>query len=273
MKYVIFLLFLFPVVLFAQPEHRVAVSGKTIEFREIDQLMIIGHNEKDLKISRGGDADNHVDEKAAGLRKISASGKSDNTGFGLSAQGFDDKVVVEQLGRAEGLIVVHVPNDAVVKVIQSTHRGRGLKVDNFKGELDISMHYHQVELTNAYGPLAVNTIYGNIVATFSQGPPTNDIRLHSTYQEVDVTLPRNTAANLRLSTSYGSMYTDFDINAKTKPAPTAEDKKEQAQYSPKIPDDHSRPDENSGLTGTINGGGKLISLNATYKNVYLRMLK
>ncbi|MEM9928378.1 MAG: DUF4097 family beta strand repeat-containing protein, partial [Bacteroidota bacterium] len=153
-------------------------------------------------------------------------------------------------------IMVYVPNDAVVKVVQSTHRGGDLQIKDFAGELDVSMHYHKVRLSNAYGPLAINTIYGSVEATFSD-IPTEDLRLHSTYGNVDISLPKSTAANLRLSTSYGSMYTDFDINV------GANMKDGQ----------HQDDDHDGGLTGTINGGGKLIALNATYKNIYLRMVK
>ncbi len=260
------LLFLcFSFMLSAQAEHRVAVSGKTIEFREIDRLIIVGHDEKDLKITREGGSTNE-DERAKGMRKISASGKTDNTGFGLSSQGFDDKVVIDQVGKGNGTIMVFIPNNAVVKVVQSTYRGGDLEVKNFKGELDVSMHYHRVRLSNAYGPLAINTIYGGIEATFSSGPPTKDLRLHSTYGNVDLTLPKNATANLRLSTSYGSMYTDFDIDVKANMAQAGAAGQQSGE-------DHDHSNHGSGLTGTINGGGKLVSLNATYKNIYLRKLE
>lgn len=275
MKYLLFTIFAFlPFLLFSQAEHRVAVGNKVIEFHEIDNLTIMGHDEKDLKINRSG-GNRRSDERSKGLRKISAAGKQDNTGFGLASQGFDDKVVIEQIGKGNGKIVVHVPNTATVKVIQSTHRGGDLEVNNFNGELDVSMHYHKVRLTNAYGPLAVNTIYGGIEANFSAGQPKEDIRLHSTYAEVDLTLPRNTAAEVRLSTSYGSMYTDFDIA--TKANMKQEFKEEEHNHEEGHGHCHDEckngGDGHGGLTGTINGGGKLISLRATYKDIYLRQLK
>jgi len=239
----------------AQAEHRVSIDGRDIEFKEIDHLQIVGYDGTELKINRDGDSGNREDVRAKGMRKISASGKQDNTGFGLSVQGFDDRIVVEQIGKGDGHLIISVPNTAVVRVEQSTHRGGGFAASNFNGELDVSMHYHKAKLSNCYGPLSVNTIYGEIEATFSAGPPKQDIRLHSTYQNVDITLPKNTAANLRLNTSYGSMYTDFDLDV------NASDSQE-----------HNDDDEHDGLTGTINGGGKLISLHASYKNIYLRKL-
>jgi len=259
MKYIFFTpLFLFSLLLSAQPEHKVAVGNKIIEFSELDNLMVVGYDGSELKLTKEN-ANRNTDERAQGLRKISASGKTDNTGLGLSAQGLDDRVLIEQVGKGEGKIIAYVPNKSVVKVTQSTYRGGDFSASNFGGELDVTMHYHKVKLTNTYGPLSINTIYGSIEAAFSDGPPTQDIRLHSTYQNVDLTLPNNTKANLRLKTSYGSMYTDFDIEIKANG--------DQAERS----SDHGHGDGRT--TGLINGGGKLVSLTATYKNIYLRKLK
>lgn len=263
MKYLIQTIFLLlPLLLPAQAEHRITVTGKVIEFEEIDDLSIIGTDEKDLRISRRGGS-KEVDEKMKGMRKISADGKVDNTGFGLSAEELDGRVVISQVGKNNGTIIVHVPNSASVKVTQSTYRGDDLEVDNFKGELDVSMMYHDVNLTNVYGPLAINTVYGGIEATFSAGPPTEDLRLHSTYSTVDVSLPQTTPATLRLSTGYGAMYTDFDLDVK------ANMPKSDATVRRDRDDSGSK---NSGLTGTINGGGILINLRATYKDIYVRKL-
>ncbi|MBC6996318.1 hypothetical protein QWY85_19885 [Neolewinella lacunae] len=259
--------FLSSFFLAAQTEHRIPLSGKAVEFREIDHLKIVGYDGTELKINRGNSSSRTNDERAAGLKKISATGKQDNTGLGLSVQTIDGKVVVEQIGRGEGTITVSVPNSALVKVVQSTYHGGDLVVNDFKGELDVTMNYHQVILNNAYGPLSINTIYGGIETKFAAGPPNQDIRLHSTYANVDLTLPAATKANLRLNTSYGSMYTDFDIDIKAGSVVSSKGQPSAVDWDS---DEARSPKEQDGLTGTINGGGKLVSLTATYKNVYLR---
>ncbi|MEL7159387.1 MAG: hypothetical protein AAFN92_01405, partial [Bacteroidota bacterium] len=115
MKYLFFsFAFLFTYVLSAQPEHRVSVNGRAIEFKEIDRLMIVGYDGDELKISSADGEGSGQDKRSKGLRKISASGKQDNTGFGLSAQGFDDRIVIEQVGKGEGEVVISVPNNAIV---------------------------------------------------------------------------------------------------------------------------------------------------------------
>lgn len=259
MKKLILILPLLFVSMFAsaQPEHKVAIAGKTVVFEEIDNLIVVGYDGTDLRINREGGHSSKDDKRAEGLRKISAAGKKDNTGFGLNSMVRDGEVVISQVGRGNGTIRVQVPNNAVVRIEQSTTKGGDIEVSGFRGDLEVSMHYHKVRLSNVYGPTSINSIYGSIEMTFSDGPPTQPLRLHSTYQNVDLTLPQNTKANLRLSTSYGDMYTDFDIDMKA-------NMDEAGQQ-----EDH---DDSDGLTGTLNGGGELISLTASYRNIYLRKL-
>jgi len=230
----------------AQETFSKAASGKKIVFKEIDRLSIVGTSTSDLTISQ--ESSRETNERAKGLQKISASGRKDNTGFGVSVTEEDGVIYVEQVGGKNGRIIVNVPNNAIVEVIQSTYNGGNLLVDDFAGELDVSMHYHRVKLNNTTGPIAINTIYGGITVVLSKSP-TNDIRLHSTYSDVDLELPSSVKANVSLSTSYGSMYTDFDILVKSNTGNGRKDGK---------------------LNGTINGGGTQISLTATYDDIYLR---
>ena len=245
--------------LWAQQEFRIAAGGKTVSFEEIDNLTIVGTSGNELIVEGDRDRDD-PDDRAAGLRKISASGLKDNTGFGLSVTESGGTIRVAQVGSNEKKVTVRVPNSASITVEQSTHRGGDLTVRDFSGGLDVSMMYHKAELENVTGPVAVNTVYDDIVATWD-AVPTQEVRLHSTYSDVDVSLPANAKVNVRLSTGYGDMYTDFDINIKSNTVAGNEDDR-----------DYDRPrDVNLGnLSGTINGGGTLLSLTATYDNIYLR---
>ena len=248
--------------LWSQQEYKLAAAGKTVEFREIDRLTILGVAGSELSVG-GTAAEESRDDRAAGLRKISASGLKDNTGVGLSITESDGRIVVQQVGGEGNGVTVRIPNSATIRVEQSTYRGEDLTIKDFTGSLDVSMMYHTVHLDNVTGPTAVNAVYGDIVAKWA-AVPTQEVRLHSTYSEVDVTLPAATKANVRLSTGYGNMYTDFDIQLKANTVAAA--------ATPRDEPDFDRPDEapRDMLSGTINGGGPLMSLTATYSNLYLR---
>jgi hypothetical protein len=237
-----------------------AANGKTVEFREIDKLSIVGTAKGELRIE-GSRPRDQEDDRAAGLRRISASGLRDNTGYGLSVtDGEGGSILIQQVGGDGKALTVYVPNSATVKVQQSTHRGSGLSVKDFGGPLDVSMLYHKVRLDNVTGPLAVNAVYADVIASFDSAP-TEEVRLHSTYSDVDVTLPASTAADLRLSTAYGAMYTDFDIVVKSNTIKEGNDRSDCGKC------DRVKPGQ---LNGTINGGGPLIALTATYDNLYIR---
>ena len=247
--------------LWAQTDFKLAAAGKTIEFREIDKLTVVGYTGSDLTFE-GSSTRHDQDERAAGLRRISASGLKDNTGLGISVTERDGRIVVEQVGGDGKSVTVRVPNSATVTIEQSTYRGDDLTVRDFSGDLDVSMMYHNVKLENVGGPVAVNAVYADIVAVWN-ATPTNEVRLHSSYSDVDVTLPAAAKVNLRLSSGYGNMYTDFDIQLKANTtAAAAVDERERRED-----DDRGG---SSQLTGTINGGGPLMALTATYDNLYIR---
>lgn len=106
-------------------------------------------------------------------------------------------------------------------------------------------------------PMAKST-YGGIDVVFAADAKIYGLDYESNYQSVDVTLPADVAADLHLSTSYGSLYTDFDF---TVPANGTEGR-------------HKNQGNNKELVkGALNGGGPTISLTSPYQNVYLRKRK
>ncbi|MEM9835374.1 MAG: hypothetical protein AAF828_02660 [Bacteroidota bacterium] len=251
MKYLPFLCcLLFALSVSAQRDvYSIAANGKTIEFINIGKATIVGTDAAELSIDHSGDRRSH--DKAKGLRKISASGRQDNTGFGVSVTEKDGVIQIEQVGSKNSRIQVSVPHSATIKFESSGHQGGKLEVSDFEGELDVSMQYHRVYLKNTTGPVAVNTIYGGITAVFEK-VPTGNVQLLSAYSDVDLSLPSAVKVDVELSTSYGSMYTDFDM---TVGANTGDE-----------------GHKHGGLRGKINGGGKLVSLTATYSNIYLRKI-
>ena len=100
--------------------------------------------------------------------------------------------------------------------------------------------------------MAINTVYGAIEADFTGVSLQKDVKLHSSYKHVDVTVPASIKADFRLNTSYGKMFTDLDLEMGTG------DSGNLKEINP-----HK-------ITGQLNGGGVDFSITATYKNIYLR---
>lgn len=225
--------------------YTIDAANKTVVFSEIGRLKVIGTDDRSLSITSDGAQERN--ERAQGLRLISASGLQDNTGWGLSVVEEGNTITISQVGQKNDEYTIKVPHSAAVQFTQSGTNGGHFRIESFDGEVDVTMMYHKVYLFDVAGPVAINCVYGEIIAEYTERPPSESVRLHATYADVDLTLPASTAANLTLSTSYGDMYTDFDLNVNGDGG-----------------NDHGK------LNTTINGGGSLISLQSTYNDIYVR---
>ncbi|MEM8901530.1 MAG: hypothetical protein AAGC85_25700 [Bacteroidota bacterium] len=98
---------------------------------------------------------------------------------------------------------------------------------------------------------AKNT-YGGIEAVYSSGESPKEADLSSTYSYVDVSLPDSEGRNIEMTTEYGSLYTDMNIELDA-------DRSEERSFYQRV-------------AGTINRGGVSIKMESTYSSVYLRKL-
>jgi DUF4097 and DUF4098 domain-containing protein YvlB len=231
-------------------EYTLNMSKGKLILNEVNRVEIIGTTGSQVIISTEA-KDENKDERANGLREISASGLSDNTGLGLSVDQNGSTAKVNQVGRNNRNYLVKVPKGVSVYYEHSSWEGKTLSIRDLHSEIEVSANYNSIELENVTGPMAINTVYGQIDATFEKAPEADAVSLHSVYGNVDVSLPANTRADLTLSTSYGKIFTDLDV----------EMKKEEGGL---------REISSSKISGTINGGGMDMRLKSTYKNIYLR---
>jgi hypothetical protein len=130
----------------------------------------------------------------------------------------------------------------------------GVEVKSFSGELEIKTMISGIDLKDVTGPLTINSMSGPINIEFSTVNQSAPITITSYSAEIDITMPSNTKANLKMSSMNGDIYTDFDIKFK-------EDKETRGlRYI----------GGGSNISGTINGGGVDVLLKALSDNIYLR---
>jgi len=123
---------------------------------------------------------------------------------------------------------IHVPKNS------------NLSIESLYGHVDLENVTSQVNVENTYGHVDVKM--GN---TFSKM-----MKLHSTYNFVDVSLPASAKLDLNLNTGYGEIYTDLNIQ-----------QNDPAQH---------RKNFGAKVSGSLNGGGTPLQVEATYNNIYLR---
>ncbi len=232
----------------AQKSYSLNMSSGRLVVNEVDRVTFTGNSGGKVVIETEG-ADKEDNERAEGLREISASGLTDNTGIGLSVKNNTGETVISQVSRqSKRRYLFKVPAGVSVYYEHSTYHGKDINVEDIASEVEISANYNSVNIKNASGPLTINSVYGHIEAEFARLD--ENVILHSVYDHVDIRVPASAKANVRLSTSYGKMYTDLDIETDTK--------------------NSMRNISSNRITGLINGGGVDLQLKATYDNIYLR---
>ena len=97
-----------------------------------------------------------------------------------------------------------------------TETGGDLTVRNVDGDLDISNMNGEVKLEGVSGSAIVNTMNGEVHVAYAK-VPTKLVSITSMNGEVDLRVPADTKANVKLRTHNGTILTDFDDTAlKTK---------------------------------------------------------
>ena len=81
--------------------------------------------------------------------------------------------------------------------------------------------------------------------------------------DIDVTLPPDTKANLKMKSDQGDIYTDFDM-AVSKTTPKVENKQESGEYKISM---------ESWVDGAINGGGPTFSFKNFNGDILIRKKK
>jgi len=160
----------------------------------------------------------------------------------------DHNVVTIGAGRYESgaSVTVQVPANASLQL--STISGGHLDVTGVNGDIEVSNMNGSITLTGVSGSVVASTQNGHITVGLDKVTPDKPMSFTSLNGKVDVTLPADTKARLRLKTGNGAIYSDFDV--KTEPdatKPVVEDARGQGgRYRIRV--DRS-------VYGSINGGG------------------
>jgi len=182
---------------------------------------------------------------------------------GLSVEEENNVVTVRMQSAQHGELTISVPPDT--SLMLRTMQGE-VNVEGVKGEIDVSSHNGQINLTHVSGSVLANTMNGAMHVSMDSVEPGKPISFSSMNGEIDVTLPADLKANVKLRTDHGEIYSDFDF--KLGPGPITQQNDTQ--------DGKFRIRMDRTITGTINGGGPQAT-EASFKTyngtIYLRKKK
>ncbi|MBI4905201.1 MAG: hypothetical protein HY820_16315 [Acidobacteria bacterium] len=220
-------------------------------------ITVKAHAAKEAVIEAKGTGSKSSSRPApAGMRRI------DHNAFGLTVDESKNQmkvgVGVPKNGTA---ITIMVPADTSVKL--STTSGGNIEVEGLTGEIDAHNLNGNITVRNVSGAVVADTLNGKVMVAIDKVTTDKAMSFSTLNGEVDVTLPADLKANLKIKSGHGETFSDFDIVTRgSQPRPVEESKS-----------GRRRVRFDSALYGTINGGGPEIQFSTLNGTIYIRKKK
>jgi hypothetical protein len=287
--------------------YKVAFSGQGKKVQIAIQqasVNIQGVDGNEVTIEQTGENRKELPKEAEGLRLVTG-GVVDNTGVGASAEveGNVLKILIPK-NRYTGVLTIKVPKSLDLSVTESQNWGeQKITISDIAGEIELKTNNSKAYLNDITGPLVANTGHGKIFVTYSKLSQSSPSSI-SASGAIDVTLPNDAKANLKIRSYYGDLFTDWDIAAtkKENKSVASSGTKTIAGQGDKTSDEivaakarvYTRNDDDNerdifkrdqfvyvagnsaksdAFEGTINGGGVVIDLKSSNGNIYIRKKK
>jgi DUF4097 and DUF4098 domain-containing protein YvlB len=158
---------------------------------------------------RGRDSEDD-NPRADGLRRIQSSS------VGLTVEEAGNTVAIRMDFSANGVdLQVQVPRQTSVRA--NLINGGDIAINGVNGEHELSNVNGDVIATDISGSAVFNSTNGDVRASFAAIETSKPMSLTSFNGDVDVALPADLAADLRVATQQGEVFTDFDVAAEPDP--------------------------------------------------------
>ena len=224
-------------------------------------ITVKGYDGKEVVVEarlrkHGSDDEEKPDKKAAGLKRI------DILTAGLTVEE-EDNVVSVSAGPTHRAVdlVIQVPFKTSLKL--GCMNDGDVMVEKVEGEIEASNLNGGVTLTNVSGVVVAHSLNGEVNVNLEQITPDKPMSFSTLNGDIDVTLPSDTKATVKMETQNGSIYSDFEIQMNTSPRePKVEDgRKGGGKFRVVI---------EKARFGSINGGGPEFRFKTVNGNIHIR---
>lgn len=208
----------------------------------------------------GGEEVSHLPPKAAGMHRLDLPGNS-----GLNIVEEDNVVNIKTSAwNHPGDLLITVPRRSDLQL--KTINDGAIDVEHVDGEIDVDALNGSITMKDVSGAVIAHSLNGAILATLNQVDPSKPMSFSTLNGEIDVTLPDNVRANVRMKTDNGEIYSDFEVKLDSGRQLETSDAghRENGVY-------HFRLDRT--LHGTINGGGPEYQFTSFNGQIYIRKKK
>lgn len=230
------------------------MGGITVKGAAIDHVVVEAHPQEG-RASR----ERHAD-RAEGMKRLELPG---NAGLEVTE---DDNVVnikTAAWSRATELVIT-VPRRSSLQL--KCLNGGDIYVEQVDGEIDADNLNGKVTLKNVSGSVVAHSLNGAVMATVDRADASKPMSFSTLNGDIDVTLPADIRANVRMKTDNGDIYSDFEVKLDSGAQLMRND-------SGRQPDGTFRLRFDRTLRGTINGGGPDYQFTTFNGQVYIRKRK
>lgn len=245
----------------AQDSGRIVVPSRNGARRLVDiatsngSITVKTYEGRDVVVEAGGGRRNRELRVPEGMHRIDIPERNVN----VEEQG-DTIKVRDESGNSS--ITVTVPVETSLHLRSSNG---SINVDGVHGEIDAEANNGSMRLTNVAGSVLASTHNSKITATMDQVNPTKPSAFSTLNGSIDVTLPADLKAHMKMTTDNGSIYSDYDVTVSAGGATT------QANNTP---DGRYRLRFDRTVQGTINGGGGAdLTFRTTNGSIVIRKKK
>jgi hypothetical protein len=232
--------------------------GKIESHLLFGSFTVRGENRRDVAVvMRGGEPRRGARENPApppGMRRL-------NQAAGIEITEERNEIKIESGGFRNngGMLELRVPLRTNLEL--SSVNGGTITIENVEGELEIQNVNGAVVLTNVAGSVVANSTNGGVTATLSRVMVDKAMAFTSLNGKVDVTMPANIKANLKMRSDNGDVFTDFDVQLRQGTPGSAGPARNNGKY---------RVEVNRAIFGSVNGGGPEIELRSFNGSIFLR---
>jgi lia operon protein LiaG len=193
-----------------------------------------------------------VPVRAQGLRRVAGSQPA------LTVEEADNTIAIHVMSPFHRLsnLDIRVPYNTSLDLMTMTG---SIEVIETFGEIEIESLNGNVRLDDVSGAALVEGLHGDVVATFASVDPAMPMSFSALSGDIDLTLPSTVAVSLRMKSTSGDIYTNFDFEAASSTERVEESN-----------EDRQRVHLDQALVGNVNGGGPEIQLTTFHGNIYVR---
>jgi Putative adhesin len=198
--------------------------------------------------------------RAGGMKRLELPGSS---GLDITEEDNVVNIKTASWNRPTDLIIT-VPRRSSLQ-LKCMNSG-DIDVEQVDGEIDADNLNGKVTLRNVSGSVVAHSLNGTVLVTLDRIDASKPMSFSTMNGDIDVTLPDNVRANVRMKTDNGDIYSDFEVklDSGAHAASSASGRQPDGTY-------HLRFDRT--LRGTINGGGPEFQFTSFNGQIYIRKKK